>query len=111
MLGGKESRMKRKRPLFLALVVLIMAALVAVAVAQGAWTSTAGLGSGPSGYVGKGGKTIGSGKGFGESFKAPASTLAHALFAANLIPAAKQPRNIALAGLGRATKKVNYALA
>ena len=111
MLGGKESRMKRKRPLFLALVVLIAAALVAVAVAQGAWTSTAGLGSGPSGYVGKGGKTIGSGHGFGEAFKAPASTLTHALFAANLIPAAKQPRNIALAGLGRATKKVNYALA
>jgi ribose transport system substrate-binding protein len=111
MLGGKESRMKRKRPLFLALVVLIVTALAAVAVAQGAWTSTAGLGSGPSGYVGKGGKTVGSGKGFGESFKAPASTLTHALFAANLIPAAKQPRNVALAGLGRATKKVNYALA
>jgi ABC-type sugar transport system substrate-binding protein len=103
--------MRRKRPLFLAVVVLIAAALVAVAVAQGAWTSTAGLGSGPSGYVGKGGKMIGSGHGFGETYQAPSATLAHALFSASLIPAAKGPRNISLAALGRSTKKVNYALA
>jgi ABC-type sugar transport system substrate-binding protein len=103
--------MRRKRPLFLALVILIAVALAAGAVAQGAWTSSAGLGSGPSGYVGKGGKMVGKGKGFGEVYKAPSSTLAHALFSAKLIPGAKAPRNISLAALGRSTKKVNYALA
>ena len=110
MNGGKESHMTRKRPLLLALV-LIVAALVAVAIAQGAGIGTAGLGSGPSGYVGKGGKMIGSGHGFGEAYKAPSSTLSHALFSAKLIPAPKNARDISLAALGRSTKKVNYGLA
>ena len=110
MNGGKESHMTRKRPLLLALV-LVVAALVAVAIAQGAGIGTAGLGSGPSGYVGKGGKMIGSGHGFGEAYKAPSSTLSHALFSAKLIPAPKNARNISLAALGRSTKKVNYGLA
>jgi ABC-type sugar transport system substrate-binding protein len=94
-----------------ALVVLTVAALVAVAVAQGAGIGTGGLGSGPSGYVGKGGKMVGSGHGFGESYQAPSSTLSHALFSASLIPASKSPRDISLAALGRSTKKVNYGLA
>jgi ABC-type sugar transport system substrate-binding protein len=102
--------MTRKRPLSAALV-LIAAGLIAVAVAQGAGVGTAGLGSGPSGYVGQGGKLIGSGHGFGEVYKAPSATLSHALFSAKLIPAAKRPRNIALAALGRAKKKVSYSLA
>jgi ribose transport system substrate-binding protein len=55
--------------------------------------------------------TVGSGGGFGEVYKAKASTLAKTLFAANLLPANKTARNIALAGLGRAEKKVNYDLA
>ena len=111
MHGGKESKLVRRHPRLATLAVLIVAGLVAVAVAQGAGSGTAGLGSGPSGYVGKGGKMIGSGHGFGETYKAPAATLAHALFSAKLVPAAKKPRNVALAALGRSTKKVNYSLA
>lgn len=107
----KESHLTRRRWFSVALVVLIAAALAAVAVAQGAGSGTAGLGSGPSGYVGKGGKMIGKGAGHGEKFKAPSTTLAHALFKANLLPAPKNARNISLAALGRSTKKVNYALA
>lgn len=103
--------MRRKRPLFLALVIAIAVALAAVAVAQGGWLSSAGLGSGPSGYVGKGGKMIGGGHGYGESYKAPSATLSHALFSAKLLPAAKNARDISLAALGRSTKKVNYGLA
>ena len=111
MVGGKESHMTRRRGRFVALGLLIAAALVAVAVAQGAGIGTAGLGKGPSGFVGKGGKLIGSGHGFGETYKAPSSTLSHALFSASLIPSSKSPRNVALAALGRSTKKVNYSLA
>src|SRR5207244_13105566 len=40
-----------------------------------------------------------------------AATLKKTLFDANLPPANKTARNIALAGLGRAEKKVNYDLA
>ena len=110
MQGGKESHMTRKR-LTVALVVLIAAAFAATAVAQGAWTGTAGLGKGPSGYIGKGGKMIGKGHGFGEVYKAPSATLSHALFSAKLIPTTKKPRNFALAALGRAKKRVSYSLA
>jgi ribose transport system substrate-binding protein len=111
MHGGNESHMRRRRGRYVALVVLIASALAAVAVAQGAAWGTAGLGSGPSGFVGNSGKLVGKGHGFGETYKAPAATLSHALFSAKLIPGAKQPRNVALAGLGRSTKKVNYGLA
>ena len=104
--------MTRRRPFLAALVVLTVAALAAVAVAQGGGSSSAGLGSGTSGYVAKKpGKMIGSGHGFGETYQAPSSTLAHTLFHANLLPSSKAPRDVALAGLGRATHKVNYALA
>jgi ribose transport system substrate-binding protein len=75
--------------------------LAAVLVAAG---SLASASSGASPVVGSGG-------GFGEVYKAKASTLAKTLFAANLLPANKTARNIALAGLGRADKKVNYDLA
>jgi ABC-type sugar transport system substrate-binding protein len=54
---------------------------------------------------------ISTGKGFGEVYAARASTLKKTLFKANLLPANKTARNIALAGLGRADKKVNYNLA
>jgi ABC-type sugar transport system substrate-binding protein len=54
---------------------------------------------------------IGSGHGFGETYKAPSTTLAHALFSAKLLPSSTKPRDIALAALGRSTKKVSYALA
>jgi len=54
---------------------------------------------------------ISTGKGFGEVYAAKKSTLAHTLFKAKLIPKEKVARNIALAGLGRADRKVNEALA
>ena len=96
--------MRRKRPMLMALVVAVAALAVAATASGGAGTT------GPSGVVG-GGKMIGSGGGFGEVYKAPASTLTHALFHSNLLPADKTGRNISLASLGRSTKKVNYTLA
>ncbi len=54
---------------------------------------------------------VSGGKGFGEVYAAKASTLKKTLFQANLLPANKAARNIALAGLGRADRKVNYNLA
>ena len=64
----------------------------------------------PLGYVGKGGARSGGG-GFGETYSAPSTTLAHTLFKANLLPANKTARNISLAAFGRSPKTVNYALA
>src|SRR3954452_3288033 len=49
--------------------------------------------------------------GFGEVYKAKTSTLKKTLFNAKLLPANKTARNIALAALGRAEKKVNLNLA
>jgi ABC-type sugar transport system substrate-binding protein len=100
-----------KRSILVVLLVAATAALAAVAAVQSAAGGTTAGGVGPSGFVGKGGAMIGSGGGYGEVYKAPASTLAHALFDAKLLPASKPARNIALAALGRATKKVNYNLA
>jgi ribose transport system substrate-binding protein len=54
---------------------------------------------------------IGKGGGYGEVYQAKASTLKRTLFNAALLPKAKTARNIALAGLGRADRKVNYTLA
>jgi ABC-type sugar transport system substrate-binding protein len=54
---------------------------------------------------------IATGKGFGEVYAAKTSTLKHTLFKATLLPKDKMSRNIALAGLGRADKKVNLNLA
>jgi ribose transport system substrate-binding protein len=81
-----------------AIPVVLLLALVATA---GVLASAS---SGASPVVGKGG-------GFGEVYQAKATTLAKTLFAANLLPANPTARNIALAGLGRAEKKVNYDLA
>src|SRR5436305_13113440 len=104
MHGGKESQMRRKRPMVVALAIAVAALTVAATASGGGGTT------GPSG-VGTGGAMIGSGGGFGETFKAPSSTLSHALFHANLLPSSKAARNIALASFGRSTKKVNYTLA
>jgi len=106
----KESYTRGKRPMLAALIVVAAAAIAAVAATQGLASGTAGGGSGPSGYVGKGGM-VGNGGGYGEVYKAPKSTLAHALFNASLLPANKTARNISVAALGRSTKKVNYDLA
>ena len=99
--------MRRKRLIVVALAIAAAALTVAATASGGGGGSRT---SGPSGVVG-GAKMIGSGGGFGEIYKAPASTLTHALFHANLLPANKTARNIALASFGRSTKNVNYALA
>jgi len=99
--------MRRKRLMVVALAIAAAALTVAATASGGSGGSRT---SGPSG-VGSGGKMIGSGGGFGETYKAPSSTLTHALFHANLLPANKTARNIALASFGRSTKNVNYALA
>jgi len=75
-----------------ALLTLLAATLVLVATGQGAGSKPAA-------------------GGFGEVYKAKASTLKKTLFNAKLLPANKTARNIALAALGRAEKKVNLNLA
>jgi ABC-type sugar transport system substrate-binding protein len=54
---------------------------------------------------------IGKGGGYGEVYKAKATTLKKTLFNATLLPKNPNSRNIALAGLGRSDRKVNLALA
>jgi ribose transport system substrate-binding protein len=88
---------------------LLAAAALVIASVSSAGSRHAAV-SGPSGFVGKGG-TVGKGGGFGEVYKAPTSTLSHALFNAKLLPANKTARDVSLAAYGRATKKVNYDLA
>jgi ribose transport system substrate-binding protein len=61
--------------------------------------------------AGQGGRTAEKAGGFGEVYKAKSSTLKKTLFSAKLLPSNKMARNIALAGLGRAEKKVNLNLA
>jgi ABC-type sugar transport system substrate-binding protein len=83
--------------------VLLVAALAVVSTGLGGTGAKHGKAAGPV-VIGKGG-------GYGEVYKAKASTLAHTLFKATLLPANPVSRNIALAGLGRADRKVNYDLA
>ncbi len=97
--------MRRKRPILVVLLGMAAAGLLLTSAATGAGNN------GPSGYVGAATPTIGSGGGFGETYVAPASTLAHTLFSAKLLPANASARQIALAAFGRSTKKVNYDLA
>ena len=109
----KEAQMRRRRQL---VVVLMFAAAVSVALISAASgsagrTHSAAGATGPSGWVGSGGTTIGKGGGYGETYSAPSPTLTHALFQATLLPASKTARNISLAAYGRSTKTVNYALA
>ena len=95
--------------------VLTILAAAAVLASSGYGTNIVVAGaaptSGPSGYVGTGGGLVGSGGGYGEVYKAPASTLAHTLFSATLLPSDPMARDIALAAFGRAQTTVNYALA
>ena len=84
------------------LLVLLTVTLVLVATGQ------SGTGDKPAGSATKAGSAAG---GFGEVYKAKTSTLKKTLFNAKLLPANKTARNIALAALGRADKKVNYNLA
>jgi ribose transport system substrate-binding protein len=105
MEGGKELEVSRKRPLGIGVATLLVlgAALALVSASSGSTGSRQAT-------VGKP-VVISTGKGYGEVYAAKKSTLAHTLFKATLLPKDKTSRNIALAGLGRAERKVNYALA
>jgi len=92
---------RRRGPI---LAVLLLALLVAALV----FVTTGG---GNTGKKQAGPVLIGKGGGFGEVYQARQSTLAKTLFNATLLPANPQSRRIALEGLGRADKKVNYDLA
>jgi ABC-type sugar transport system substrate-binding protein len=83
--------------------VLLAAALVIVSTGLGSTGKTHGKAATPV-MIGKGG-------GYGEVYKAKATTLKKTLFNATLLPKNANSRNIALAGLGRSDKKVNLALA
>ena len=107
----KESQMRRKRHWLAVLLFAAVATVALIAATSGTAGGQRAAVSGPSGYVGTGGVTVGKGGGFGELYQAPSTTLAHTLFQANLLPAAKAARNVTLAGLGRSVHKVNYGLA
>jgi len=91
---------------------LVMVVLPLVLLVAALAAATAGLGgTGKTHAKAAGPVLIGKGGGFGEVYRAKASTLAHTLFQARLLPVNPMARNIALAGFSRADKKVNYALA
>ena len=87
------------------MVVVLVLVLVAAALA------VVSTGSGSTNTAKAGPATIGKGGGFGEVYKANVATLKKTLFKATLLPKDATARNIALAGLGRADRKVNLALA
>ena len=95
---------RRRGPIVVVLsLALLVAALALVSTGLGSSGKTHAKAASPV-IIGKGG-------GFGEVYKAKASTLAKTLFKATLLPTFRPARNIALAGLGRADRKVNYDLA
>jgi ABC-type sugar transport system substrate-binding protein len=82
---------------------LLASALALVSTGLGSTSGTQGARAKPV--------VVSDGKGYGEVYAAKASTLKHTLFKATLLPKGKMARDIALAGLGRSERKVNYALA
>jgi len=104
MEGRNESEVSRKRRGSVGVTaLLVLGAVLALGIVS--------AGSGSSGARQATPGVISTGKGFGEVYAAKTSTLKHTLFKATLIPKDKMSRNIALAGLGRADRKVNQALA
>src|SRR5262245_3136769 len=104
MEGRNESDVSRRRRWkFGVPALLVLGAALALGIVS--------AGSGSSGATQATPGVISTGKGFGEVYAAKTSTLKHTLFKATLIPKDKLSRNIALAGLGRADRKVNQALA
>jgi ABC-type sugar transport system substrate-binding protein len=95
--------MRRRGAILVLPLVLAVAALVVASTGSGSTGKTHAKAAGPV-MIGKGG-------GYGEVYQARASTLAKTLFKATLLPKNPQSRRIALAGLGRADKKVNLDLA
>ena len=107
MEGRKESEVSRKRRWNLgAAALLVLGAALGLAIVSASSGSTGSKHATAAKPV-----VISSGRGYGEVYAAKASTLAHTLFKAKLIPKAGMSRNIALAAYGRADKKVNLALA
>jgi ribose transport system substrate-binding protein len=102
MQGRRESGASRRRPLVAGVLAVLVLGVTLALVS----TSSGGTGTSAAKPV-----IVSGGKGFGEVYAAKASTLKQALFKASLLPANKMSRNIALAGLGRADRKVNYNLA
>src|SRR4026209_987902 len=104
MEGRHESEVSRKRRWNVGVpTLLVLGAALALGIVS------AGSGSAGSKQATPG--VISTGKGFGEVYAAKTSTLKHTLFKATLLPKNRVSRNIALAGLGRADRKVNLALA
>src|SRR5580765_1001619 len=96
--------MRRRGPLLVVLpLVLVVAALAVATTGSGSTGTNHAKGAAPI-MIGKGG-------GFGEVYQARAATLKRTLFNATLLPKNPASRRIALAGLGRADRKVNLALA
>src|SRR5256714_562988 len=94
---------RRSRLMAVLMLALLAAAAVLVSSSLGSTGKKQAASAGPV-LVGKGG-------GFGEKYVAKTSTLRKTLFNAKLLPKNPTARNIALAGLGRADRKVNYNLA
>src|SRR6478752_708483 len=104
MEGRKESEVSKKRVLATGLfALLVLGAMLA-------FVSTSS-GRPARAHATPAHGTISTGQGFGEVYAAKASTLKKTLFKAKLLPKDPTSRNIALAGLGRADRKVNYNLA
>ncbi len=101
----KKSAVRRRGPIAAVVLVLVLLAAALALVSSGSGSIDSRRASVASPPM------VGSGSGFGEVYKARTATLTKTLFDAKLLPANKTARNIALAGLGRADKKVNYALA
>ena len=105
MHGRKGSAARRTRPMMAVLVLAgLVTALALVSSGLGSTGQKQAAQAKPPVLVGKGG-------GYGEVYVAKASTLKKTLFKATLLPKGQTARNIALAGLGRADRKVNYNLA
>lgn len=104
MHGMKRSVARSRRPMMTALILALLVAALAVVSGSLGGTSQTRAAKAPPQLIGKGG-------GFGEVYVAKASTLKKTLFKATLLPKDPTARNIALAALGRADKKVNYDLA
>ena len=104
MEGNKEAGVSRKRRARVGVVaLLVLGAALALALVSASSGSTGSKQATPG--------VIATGKGFGEVYAAKTATLKKTLFKATLLPKDKASRNIALAGLGRADRKVNQALA
>jgi ribose transport system substrate-binding protein len=99
-----KSAMRRRGPIVVVLSLALLVAALAFVSAGGGSTGAKHAKSATPVMIGKGG-------GYGEVYKARATTLKKTLFNATLLPKNPTSRNIALAGLGRADRKVNLALA